>query len=169
MCSILSSRFSQVTCKTQNFRRISRKPLARMQKLVMTLASPLQVRRSSWGKTQAFCKSANTFRDVCKPLVFRPVPFQQVRKPLARLPDFLVTFASPLHVRLHSLAHHPTLISKNPMEKLVKIFGIYSHNDHFSAKFTSFLALFYQKWLLLEEICVLLQSESGRNPVSMMH
>jgi len=76
---------------------------------------------------------------------------------------------SPFHVRQHFLTHHPTLISKNPMEKFVKIFGIYSHTDHYSVKNASFLAFFYQKWLQLEDIYVILQSESGRNPVSMMH
>jgi len=55
------------------------------------------------------------------------------------------------------------------MEKFVKIFGIYSHTDHYSVKNASFLAFFYQKWLQLEDIYVILQSESGRNPVSMMH
>ena len=114
------SRFSQATSEVHNFRRISRKPLAKALKPVVILAIPLQVCRSSLERVQAFCKSASTYQDACKPLVFLPNPFRQIRKFLARPPVLSETFAIRLHVRPHSLARHPTLISKNPVAKLLK-------------------------------------------------
>ena len=120
MCSILILRLSQASCEAQNLCQISRKTLASASKLIVALASPLQVCRSSWGRMQALCKFASLFRDVCKPLAFPADAFWQVCKPLARSPISSEAFARPLQVRPHSLAHHPTLISKNPMAKLRK-------------------------------------------------
>ena len=120
MCSILILRLSQARCEAQNFRRISRKTLASTPKLIVALANPLQVCRSFWVRMQALCKSASLIRDVCKPLAFPADAFCRVCKTLARASTFYATFASPLQLRQHSLAHHPTLISKNPIAKLLK-------------------------------------------------